>query len=69
MSFFAVFLCISITAFKDYALSGLASHLEPAQIGKSLVKKDSDTFKEINMKETLKEKLDLDFKKFRSTLF
>jgi len=67
--FFAVFLCISLTAFKDYTLSSLASHLEPAQIDKSLVKKDSGTFKESNMKETLKEKLDGDFRKFRSSVF
>ena len=67
--FFAVFLCIGISVFKDYALSGLAPHLESAQISKSLVKKDSGTFKKINMKETLKKKLDADFKKFRSTVF
>lgn len=28
--FFAIFLCIGITLFRDYALSGLAPHLESA---------------------------------------
>ena len=67
--FFAVFLCISITVFRDYALSGLTPHLESAQISKSLLKKDFGIFKEINIKDTLKEKLDVNFKKFKSTVF